>query len=51
MQNHSFKQDYHRTLNPLQNYYANSTTDPKAAQIKKYSHFHIESRVQKILHS
>ena len=37
MQNHSYKQDYHRTLNPLQNYYANSTTDPKAAQIKKYS--------------
>ena len=37
MQNHSYKQDYHRTLNPLQNYYANSTTDPKAAQIKKQS--------------
>lgn len=50
MQNHSYKQDYHRTLNPLQNYYANSTTDPKAAQIKKYSRFYLESRVPKILH-
>ena len=49
MQNHSYKQDYHRTLNPLQNYYANSTTDPKAAQIKKYSPFYLESRVQRIL--
>lgn len=51
MQNHSYKQDYHRTLNPLQNYYANSTTDPKAAQIKKYSHIHLESRVQRIFPS
>jgi len=48
MQNHSYKQDYHRTLNPLQSYYANSTTDPKAAQIKKYSRFHLESKVQRI---
>jgi hypothetical protein len=30
----SYMQDYKRTLNPLQNYYTNSTVDPKA-QIKK----------------
>ena len=32
----AYKPDYLRTLNPVQNYYAN-TADPKAAQIKKYS--------------
>ncbi len=35
MQNMSYMQDYRRTLNPLQNYYTNSTVDPKVAQIKK----------------
>lgn len=49
MQNMSYMQDYKRTLNPLQNYYTNSTVDPKAAQIKKYACLHAESRVQRIL--
>lgn len=31
----SYKPDYMRPPNPLQNYYTNATVDPKAAQIKK----------------
>ncbi len=35
MQSLNYKQDYRKSLNPLQNYYANTTVDPKQTQIKK----------------
>ena len=31
----NYKNDYFRSMNPLQNYYSNMPTDPKNAQIKK----------------
>jgi hypothetical protein len=31
----SYKHDYMRNANPLQNYYSNAQVDPKGTQIKK----------------
>ena len=43
----SYKHDYHRPTNPLQNYYSNIPVDPKGTQIKKYFHFYEGSRAQR----